>query len=231
MIPEILDEVKSNAAMYLLNAIYYRATWTEKFDPKDTRDMNFTLTGGTTASHKMMHRKALALYGQNDVCQTLWLPYGSGGYAMFVLLPNEGKTVDDVIQSLSAQGIENQLNRMDTHEVDILMPRFTTSSETKLEQALSSMGMPLAFDPYNAQFPHMAQGHSLYVSMMKQKARIEVNEEGTKAAAVTIAEMNMAAPEPRQYEKVDFHATRPFVYYIMEMSTRTVFFMGTYRGI
>ncbi len=232
MIPTILDEVKSNAAMYLLNAIYYRATWTEKFDPKDTRDMDFTLAGGTTASHKMMHRKALALYGQNDVCQTLWLPYGSGGYAMFVLLPNEGKTVDDVIQSLSAQGIENQLNRMDTHEVDILMPRFTTSSETKLEQALSSMGMPLAFDPYNAQFPYMAQGHSLYVSMMKQKARIEVNEEGTKAAAVTIAEMDMAmAPEPRQYEKVDFHATRPFVYYIMEMSTRTVFFMGTYRGI
>ena len=231
MIPTILDKVNEYAAMYLLNAIYYKATWTEKFDPNDTRDMDFTLANGTTANHKMMHRKALAAYGQNNVFQTLCLPYGSGGYAMFVLLPNEGKTVDDVIQSLSAEGMENQFYRMDSHEVDILMPRFTTSSETKLEQVLSSMGMPLAFDPFYAQFPNMAQGHSLYVSMMKQKACIEVNEEGTKAAAVTIAEMGYAtAPGPRQYEKVDFHATRPFVYYIMEMSTHSVFFMGTYLG-
>lgn len=231
MIPTILDKIKGDAVMYLLNAIYFKATWTEKFDPKDTRDMDFAMAGGTTAKRQMMHRIALAAYGHNSLYQTLCLPYGSNGYAMYVLLPNEGKTVDDVIQGLSAEGLDHQLLEMYPHEVDILMPRFSTSSETKLEQTLSSMGMPLAFDPYNAQFPHMAQGHSLYVSMMKQKARIEVNEEGTKAAAVTIAEMDLAMdPGPRQYEKVDFHATRPFVYYIMEMSTRTVFFMGTYQG-
>ena len=231
MIPTILDKIKGDAVMYLLNAIYFKATWTEKFDPKDTRDMDFAMAGGTTAKRQMMHRIALAAYGHNSLYQTLCLPYGSNGYAMYVLLPNEGKTVDDVIQGLSAEGLDHQLLEMYPHEVDILMPRFSTSSETKLEQTLSSMGMPLAFDPYNAQFPHMAQGHSLYVSMMKQKARIEVNEEGTKAAAVTIAEMDLAMdPGPRQYEKVDFHATRPFVYYIMEMSTRSVFFMGTYQG-
>ena len=231
MIPTILDDISDQAVMYLLNAIYYKATWTEKFDPKDTRDMDFTLAGGTTAKHKMMHRKALAAYGQNSLCQMLCLPYGSGSYAMYVMLPNEGKTVDDVIQSLSAQGLERQLIEMYPHEVDILMPRFTTSTETVLEQVLSSMGMPLAFDPLNAQFPYMAQGHSLYVSKMRQKARIEVNEEGTKAAAVTIAEMrDVMDPGPRQYEKADFHATRPFVYYIMEMSTRSIFFMGTFQG-
>ncbi len=243
MIPSILDRLSPNAAMCLLNAIYFKATWTEKFDPKDTRDMDFTMPDGSTSQHKMMHRKALAAYDKNDLCEMLYLPYGSNGYGMYVLLPVEGKTVDDVIQGLSADAVKQQLFNMDDHVVDILMPRFTTSSETMLDKVLPAMGMIRAFNPYYAEFPNMAQGQqsaddpnmehnrNLYVSMMKQKAKIEVNEEGTKASAVTIAEMGFtAAPPPPQYQQVDFHATRPFVYYIVETSTRSIFFMGTYCG-
>ena len=231
MIPTILDKLNSSAAMYLLNAIYFKATWTEKFDPKDTRDMDFTMPDGSTRQHKMMHRKALAAYDKNDLCEMLYLPYGSNGYGMYVLLPVEGKTVDDVIQGLSADGVEQQVFNMEPHEVDILMPRFTISSETMLDRVLPAMGMPLAFNPFYAEFPNMAQGANLYVSMMKQKAKIEVNEQGTKASAVTVAEMGMAtAPPPPHYQQVDFHATRPFVYYIVETSTRSIFFMGTYCG-
>ncbi len=230
MIPTILDELNADAAMYLLNAIYFKATWTEKFDPKDTRDMDFTMPDGSTRQHKMMHRKALAAYDKNDLCEMLYLPYGSNGYGMYVLLPVEGKTVDDVIQGLSAEGVQEQLFEMGPHEVDILMPRFTTSNETLLEQVLSSMGMPLAFTQY-AEFPNMAQGKNLFVSMMKQKAKIEVNEDGTKASSVTISQMGETAPPPApQYLQVDFHATRPFVYYIIESSTRSIFFMGCYCG-
>ena len=229
MIPTILDKLNSSAAMYLLNAIYFKATWTEKFDPKDTRDMDFTMPDGSTRQHKMMHRKALADYAKNDLCEMLYLPYGSKGYGMYVLLPVEGKTVDDVIQGLSADGVKQQLLDMVPHVVDILMPRFTTSSETMLKEVLSSMGMPLAFTQF-AEFPNMAQGQNLFVSMMKQKAKIEVNEEGTKASAVTIAEMEATAPPPPHYQQVDFHATRPFVYYIIESGTRSIFFMGTYCG-
>ncbi len=242
MIPTILDELKPMAAMYLLNAIYFKATWTEKFDPKDTRDMDFTMPDGSTRQHKMMHRKALAAYDKNDLCEMLYLPYGSDGYGMYVLLPVEGKTVDDVIQGLKAEDVKQQVN-MEPHEVDILMPRFTTSSETMLDQVLPAMGMIRAFNPYYAQFPYMAQRQqsaadpntaqncNLYVSMMKQKAKIEVDEQGTKASAVTVAEMGEAtAPPPQHYQQVDFHATRPFVYYIIETSTRSIFFMGTYCG-
>ena len=231
MIPSILDRLSPNAAMCLLNAIYFKATWTEKFDPKDTRDMDFTMPDGSTSQHKMMHRKALAAYDKNDLCEMLYLPYGSNGYGMYVLLPVEGKTVDDVIQGLSAEGVQEQLFEMGPHEVDILMPRFTTSNETMLNEVLSAMGMPLAFNPQYAEFPNMAQGKNLFVSMMKQKAKIEVNEEGTKASTVTIAEMGFtAAPPAPQYQQVDFHATRPFVYYIIESSTRSIFFMGCYCG-
>ena len=231
MIPSILDRLSPNAAMCLLNAIYFKATWTEKFDPKDTRDMDFTMPDGSTSQHKMMHRKALAAYDKNDLCEMLYLPYGSNGYGMYVLLPVEGKTVDDVIQGLSAEGVQEQLFEMGPHEVDILMPRFITSYETMLNEVLSAMGMPRAFNPQYAEFPNMAQGQNLCVSMMKQKAKIEVNEDGTKASAVTISQMGETAPPPApQYLQVDFHATRPFVYYIIESSTRSIFFMGCYCG-
>ena len=110
------------------------------------------------------------------------------------------------------------------------MPRFSTATETMLKDVLSSMGMPLAFDANKAEFPNMAEGLNLFVSMMKQKAKIDVDEQGTKASAVTIAEMGATSAGPQQYEKDEFHATRPFVYLIMEESTRTIFFIGTYRG-
>ena len=233
MIPNILskDEFNPVASLYLLNAIYFKATWTEKFDPKDSRDKDFTKADGHTAKRTFMHRKALAKYGQNDLCSMLCLPYGSHGYSMYVMLPNENKTLEDVINGMSAQALTDHLNSMYSFEVDILMPRFTTSSETRLENVLSAMGMPLAFDSNFAEFPNMAPGQNLYVAMMKQKAKIEVNEEGTKAAAVTIAEMGKSmANEPTQLEKADFHAMRPFVYFIMEESTRSIFFIGTYCG-
>ncbi len=233
MIPNILskDEFNPVASLYLLNAIYFKATWTEKFDPKDSRDKDFTKADGHTAKRTFMHRKAIAKYGQNDLCAMLCLPYGNKGYSMYVMLPNENKTIEEIINGLSAQALIDDLYSMYEHEVDILMPRFTTSRETKLEYVLSAMGMPRAFDSNLAEFPNMVQGDNLFVAMMKQKAKIEVNEDGTKGAAVTIAEMGKSmSPGPTQLEKADFHATRPFVYLIMEESTRSIFFMGTYCG-
>ena len=228
MIPTILDELHQDAVAYLLNAVYFKATWTEKFDSKETRDMDFTKQDGTTVKRPIMHLKTNAVYGQNDLCKMLRLPYGSNGYSMYVLLPNEGKTVDDIIESISAETLkQQQTKQMTTCAVDILMPRFTTSDMTKLEAPLSALGMPQAFTPF-AEFPNMAQGRNLYVSKMLQKAKIEVNEEGTKAAAVTVVETRTwSSSNPTVWK---FHATRPFVYYIMEESTQSIFFMGTYCG-
>ncbi len=233
MIQELLkkDELNSNRVMYLLNAVYFKASWTEKFDPNETRDRHFTKLDGTTVKLPMMHLKTKAAYGKNDLCKLLRLHYGNGGYSMVVMLPNEGKAIGDIIKSLSAKSMEVQLQQMRSTEVDILLPRFTTVSETYLEKALSSMGMPRAFGNL-AEFPNMVQDHSddLYVSMMKQKAKIEVNEEGTKAAAVTVVEMSEKSAMPSHREYVEFHATRPFVYFIIENSTGTIYFMGTYCG-
>ena len=229
LIPKILNRLDPRAVMYMLNAVYFKATWTEKFD-KTTREMNFTKPDGTTVKRKMMHLKTKVGYGENELCQMVRLSYGNGGYSMYVMLPYKDHTIDDIIQSLSSKQLKRQrLHEMTMHEVDILMPRFTTVSETNLKDVLSSMGMPLAFDENLAEFPNMAkENKDLYVSMMKQCARIEVDEEGTKAAAVTVAEVrNKAASIQKLYT---FHATSPFVYYIAENSTGTILFMGTYCG-
>ena len=229
MIPMILDENDPGAVMYLLNTIYFNATWTEKFDPNDTRKMDFAKPDGTIVKNMMMHRKAIAHYGKNDLCEILCLPYGGKGYSMFILLPNEGKTLSDVIQNFQVN--DEEFMHMNAHEVDILMPRFSTSSETRLERILSLMGMPLAFDEDFAEFPNMAENLELYVSMMKQVAKIDVDEQGTKAAAITVSKMyEKGNIGPQEYQKVDFHATRPFVYYIAESHSNSIFFMGTYCG-
>lgn len=225
MIPELVTKGELNplAVMYLLNAVYFKASWTDLFDPESTRDIDFITHDGKTVKRPMMHRRDIVAYGKNDLCKMLCLPYGNKAYSMVVLLPNEGKTTDDIIRNLSAQKLKEWQSQMRTEEVDVLMPRFTTESETHLEDILSSMGMPLAFGG-DAEFPNMIQKKGLSVSMMKQKAKIEVNEEGTEAAAVTIAETITLGVHYYEY----FHATRPFVYYIMEKSTGAIYFMGTY---
>ena len=230
MIPKILDKLDPEAAMYLLNAVYFKASWVWIFDPKETRDRSFTKEDGSTVKCMMMHRKSQASYGKNDLCEMLCMPYGSNGYSMYVLLPRMGKTVGDIIKNISAKELKKQRTyEMSNHEVDILIPRFTTENETDLTSVLSSMGMPLAFNERAAEFPNMALEHDdLYVSKMKQKAKIEVDEEGTKTAAVTVTEMRNRAAGPSS--GYTFHATHPFVYYIIENSTGSIFFMGTYCG-
>ena len=227
MIPTAVDRLDPDAVLYLLNAIYFKAKWTEKFNPEDTRYKNFTKQNGTAVKHKMMYRQTRTLYGKNEMCQMLYLPYGNKDFGMYILLPVKGKTTADIIQGLSAQGLKRQLNGMKDENVDILIPRFSTSSETTLNHVLSAMGMPLVFTP-RAELPNMAQGEKdLYVSLINQKTKIEVNEDGTEGTARTLLRA-LKGDEPPKI--VDFHATRPFVYLIIEKHSGAIFFMGTYCG-
>ena len=228
MIPTAVDRLDPDAVLYLLNAIYFKAKWTEKFNPEDTRIMNFTTQNGTVVKHNMMHRQTRTLYGKNKICQMLYLPYGNKDFGMYVLLPVKGKTTADIIQGLSARELEQQLNGMKDENVDILMPRFYTSSETTLNHVLSAMGMPLVFTS-RAELPNMAQGEKdLYVSLIDQKTIIEVNEKGTEGTARTLMRVLKDGDEPPKIE--NFHATHPFVYLIIEKRSGAIFFMGTYCG-
>ena len=230
MIPSILNEINPEAAMYLLNAIYFNADWTEKFDKNDTRNSSFTLPDGSVVTRELMHRKAIAQGCESELCSMLRIPFGSGGYSMYVMLPAEGKTASDLIRDMSQQALTEHLSAIDmtAHEVDILMPLFEIVSDIDLIDVLEPMGINSAFTT-SADFSNMSNA-SLYVSMMKQKAKIEVNEDGAKASAVTISMAGATSPRPQLYEKAEFHANRPFLYFILEETSRSIFFIGTYYG-
>lgn len=231
MIPSILDEINPDAAMYLLNAIYFNADWTEKFDPNDTRNSSFTRADGSVVNLPLMHRKAVALACESELCSMLRIPFGSGGYSMYVMLPAEGKTTSDLIHDMSQQALTDHLNSIDwtPHEVDILMPKFEIKSDIDLIDVLMPMGIQSAFTA-RADFSNMSNA-SLCVTEMRQVAKIEVNEDGAKASAVTVSMDGDTSPGPPvQYQKAEFHANRPFLYFILEETTRSIFFIGTYQG-
>lgn len=230
MIPKIIDELSPEAKLVLMNAIYFKASWTEKFDENDTKEETFTKADGTTVKVPMMRRNAEIMYNANDVFSSVCLPFGSGDrFLMYVLLPSEGKTVDDVINALTNDYWEQNYKYSEPSYVKLKLPRFETKSDFRLNEIISQMGAPTMFDIKKAEFPNMSKNFKeLYVSLLKQKAAIEVSEEGAKASAVTVAMMDGASGGFTN--QADFFANRPFVYLIQEWDTKTIFFIGTYQG-
>ena len=242
MIPSILDEVKPDVVTYLLNAIYFKADWASKFDTKNTKTESFTTNKGKTQL-PMMHQNVLISYLKNSTYSAVIIPYGSGLWNMTVLLPEEGKTTDDVINEVANSYILNNPgwcdaggNTFQGYEVDLKLPRFETASDTDdaggLIPLMKKMGIRLAFDTDFAEIPNMCEKGSVYISMMRQKAKVKVNEEGSEAAAVTIAGANFttAVTPTASYPKAVFHANRPFVYVIREASSGVILFVGKYTG-
>ena len=229
MIPEILNENEfdADAVSYLLNALYFKGTWTLKFDEKETKEELFA----DRYPLPMMHQEKELAYAENDDCQALTLPYGNEAYRMTILLPRQGKSVNDVLQGLTAEKWQSLIWGMGEAIVDLKLPRFETTTSLRLEEIMSDLGMPNAFIHGIAEFPHFCNEEELYIDLMKQVAKIEVNEEGTEAAAVTIIGMKATGmgghSEPPH---VKFHANRPFIYVISEQSTGSIFFIGQYLG-
>ena len=242
MIPTILDEVDPMMVSYLLNAIYFKADWASKFDQKNTKEETFTTEKGSTTL-PLMHQNVLISYLKTNSYSAVILPYGSGLWNMTVLLPEKGKTTDDVIKEVTQSSILNSPgwcetggNYFEGYEVDLKLPRFETSSDTDLLEGglvrlMQKMGIKLAFDSYYAEIPNMCD-RPVYIDMMRQKAKIKVNEEGSEAAAVTVAGVKYGSTvqEPIKYPKATFHANRPFVYVIGEASSGVILFVGKYTG-
>ena len=250
MIPTILEKVDPLILSYLLNVIYFKADWASKFDQKNTKEETFTTENGSTTL-PLMHQNVLINYVKNAILSAVNIPYGNGMWNMTVLLPEEGKTTDDIVNHLAAFGIngiegtfceiEDGIATMravtfSPYEVDLKLPRYETSSDTdEIEGGLiglmKKMGINRAFYDGLAEIPNMCEA-PLYIDMMRQKAKIEVNEEGSEAAAVTVAGVTYkdASSAPKEYPKATFHANRPFVYIIREASSGVILFVGKFTG-
>ena len=229
MIPEVLKESEftPDAVSYLLNAIYFKGTWAEKFDEANTKDEEF-VTGTGKKQLPIMHQVHEFNYTEDEYCQALQLPYGNGAYNITLLLPKEGKTVDDLLGTLTAETWEKYRWIGGTATVDVKLPRFESNSSIDLKDIMTKLGMPNAFDEQLAEFPNFCNVPT-YIALMKQVAKIKLNEEGTEAAAVTVIALTNEAANP-ELRRVDFHANRPFLYVINEQSTGVIFFIGKYVG-
>lgn len=229
MIPTIIDQVEPSAVAYILNAIYFNGTWTDKFDKNNTKKEQFNGYTRDIMYVDMMHRNAKYYYTSNDVYSAVTLPYGSGAYSMTVILPNEGKFITDLTKTLNADTIASLRRNMEECLVDLKLPRFTTEMKLPLKGIVAKLGAPSMFDATRADFSSFANGN-VYVSEMLQKAKIEVSEEGTKAAAVTMGMVKLTSMRPQEPRRVDFHCNRPFVYMIQDNYTGAILFMGQFTG-
>ncbi|MBR1789611.1 MAG: serpin family protein [Bacteroidaceae bacterium] len=223
MIEKIINKEEFNprAVSYLLNAIYFKGAWSTPFEVGNTQEESFN--GGEKVP--MMHKEyAELLYGENALCQSVVLPYGNGTYQMQVYLPRKGTSLEELLEHLSAKDWKLYLG---SYMVDLKLPRFETETNEKLEQTMAYLGMPLAFDPGRADFSRLCVNDyegNIYISMMKQVAKIKLDEQGTEAAAVTIIGTETTGIP----EEATFHANRPFFYTISEQSTGLILFMGQY---
>ena len=228
MIPSIISAVDPNAMAYIMNAIYFNGTWTNTFDKRNTKDEAFRGYTRNISRVPMMHQTETLPYWSTDSYSAVSIPYGSGNFSMTVFLPNEGKSVDDMLKQFGNTNMAALTEQSEDCIVDLKLPRFTTSTEAQLNDVISALGAASIFTP-NADFSKMSDT-GMFVSKLFQKAKIDVSEEGTKAAAVTAAIMTMSAMPSEQPRQVAFHANRPFVYIISERHTGAVLFMGQYTG-
>ena len=228
LVPKILDEVSPDILAYLLNALYFKSQWSEKFSKSLTAEELFTDESGTKSTVKMMKQEKSYNYTENDVFKAVTIPYGNGVYSMTVLLPVGSNKVADICAFLKKTSWDGLRRKMDQCEVDLWLPKFETKYHIKLNDILSDMGMPRAFDEALADFKAMSD-FALCLSFVQQDAVIKVDEEGTEAAAVSSAGM-MKETAYMPGDRVVLHADHPFLYLISESSSGAVLFAGRFAG-
>ena len=212
----------------LVNTINFKGIWTDKFPKAYTQDEMFKGEDGKEQTVPMMNQTRQFFYTENDLCQTLCLPYSNGAYQMIVLLPKEGRTVKEVAQSLTADSWEKMYDQMRRVRVDVKLPRFESESEVNLTAIMSAL-MPNAFNMKKADFSNLFDLESC-IKMIMQKGHIKVDETGTEAWVATALQGRIAGLDFTKPETILFHATHPFLYFIREWSTSTIFFIGQYMG-
>jgi serpin B len=218
--PKVLNAL---TRLVLVNAIYFKGFWDNQFKSRDTREMEFWLLTETAVKVPMMYQEHQFGYWENDWLQIIEMPYKEESLSLIVLLPKEKTGITDLEQKLNFENMMAWQSRLRKRKVIVFFPKFKIESQFSLGQTLSLMGMPDAFDPELADFSAMVGQKELYISAVIHKAFLEVNEEGSEAAAATgvVVSVTSIAPSPPI-----FKADHPFVFFIRDNKSQSILFLG-----
>ncbi len=215
--------IPPDVVMYLINAVYFKGEWTNAFDEERTYESKFTEDSGEEKTVEMMSKKTTVDFGETESFKIARLPYGNEKLSMYLLLPEGGQTIDELIENLDADGWETMKNSIrETEDLILGIPKFKMDYGIKnLNSSLISLGMEKAFRA-EADFSGIRDG--IFISRVLHKAVIEVNEKGSEAAAATVVEMLESAME----DPAMFVADRPFIFMIADDVYGNILFMGKY---
>jgi len=220
-IPTIIDQIDPQNVMFLINAIYFKGSWRTRFDPALTIDAPFHGVGGDRSA-RLMHRLGKMSYTETSAFQAVDLPYGDSAFTMTIVLPKVGSTVESLASSFDASVFQALAGGLHTTEVELFLPKVKLSFARSLIPDLQALGMSAAFTDH-ADFTRMStRGRELFISQVRHKTYVDVNEEGTEAAAVTSTGISVTSAPVSTPMRVD----RPFVFVIRERLSGTVLFMA-----
>ena len=216
--------LNSMTRLVLTNAIYFKGAWNTPFQEAATRVAAFTLSGGNKVDVSMMNQSDRFKYAETESFQTLELPYVDNELSMVILLPRKTDGLSDFEKTLNAKNLSDWLSRLAKRKVIVSIPKFEMTSEFSMAAVLKSMGMTDAFAPREADFSGMNGRKDLFISAVVHKAYVEVNEEGTEAAAATGVAIGLTSM-PIVRPPV-FRADHPFLFLIRHNQTGSILFIG-----
>lgn len=220
-IQKIVNSIPEYMVMYLINAIYFKGSWTAQFDESRTRDEPFFAADGSQPAVPMMSIESDFLATSTDEYSAVELPYGGGAFTMIVVVPRQGLSVDSLISELDASRWQALLGGLTERGGLVQIPRFRLEWRSSLSAPLIDMGMGIAFDATRADFSGISRDASLFISSVDQATFVNVDEEGTEAAAVTSVGIGFVSlPLPL------LRADRPFLFAIRERFSGTLLFIG-----
>jgi serpin B len=226
LIKDMIDKpIDPLTVMFLIDAIYFKGTWTYEFNEEDTEDDYFYLPDGSQIECKMMSHKNEHNYFENEKFQAIDLPYGDGLFSMTIILPKSKVDIDSLICSINEDTWNSWMKGFSKQEVTLFLPKFKIEYfiDDKLKEVLTTLGMGIAFDPGSADFSEITKLDQIWIEKVKHKTYVEVNEEGTEAAAATVVEMwRSEGVEKEIFMKIN----RPFIFAIRENESGTILFMG-----
>ncbi|WP_026463549.1 serpin family protein [Adhaeribacter aquaticus] len=221
-IESIVEDIHSGHVLFLINAIYFKGAWTYTFDKKLTQKLPFTKEDNSTSSVDFMTLKdGKYLYYQDATKQLIDLPYGNRQFSMTILVPKGQNTVSSMAANLNSTQLASWVKSADTTRLELKMPKFKLEYKKELKEALTQLGMGNAFS-ISADFSRMIEGKAggLAISEVKHKTFVDVNEEGTEAAAATSVGIVLTSLPP------SILVNKPFIFLIREKSTNAILFIG-----